>query len=102
MICKFPQNPPTAVQPGTHLLLNNLNIFDPKLSHCELQQLLLFDEKQSLGQPTDGYSCVYNVLGHVAIIVYGCLLLCNSLFEEVLKRSGTFEKSKKFSKIRQI
>ena len=42
------------------------------------------------------------ILGHVAIIVYGCLLLCNSLFQEVLKRSGTFEKSKKFSKIRQI
>ena len=46
------------------------------------------------------YSIV--LLGHVAIIVYGCLLLCNSLFQEVLKRSGTFEKSKKFSKIRQI
>ena len=42
------------------------------------------------------------ILGHVAIIVYGCLLLCNSLFQEVLKRSGTFEKSKKFFKIRQI
>ena len=40
------------------------------------------------------------LLGHVAIIAYDHLLLCNSLFQEVLKRSGTFEKSKKFSKIR--
>jgi hypothetical protein len=31
------------VQPGTHLLLKNLNIFDPKLSNCELQQLILFE-----------------------------------------------------------
>jgi hypothetical protein len=40
------------------------------------------------------------ILGHVAVIVYGCLLLCNSLFHEVLKRSGAFEKLKKFFKIR--
>ena len=47
------------------------------------------------------YRYVY-VLGHVAIIAYDRLLLCNSLFQEVLKRSGTFEKLKKFSKIREI
>jgi predicted HAD superfamily hydrolase len=49
-----------------------------------------------------GTRLILHVLGTVAIIVYGWLLLCNSLFQEVLKRSGTFEKSKKFFKIRQI
>jgi hypothetical protein len=34
---------------------------------------------------------VSDLLGHVAIIVYGCLLYSNSLFQDVLKRSGTFE-----------
>ena len=48
------------------------------------------------------WNIVVQLLGHVAIIAYDHLLLCNSLFQEVLKRSGTFEKSKKFSKIRQI
>jgi hypothetical protein len=37
------------------------------------------------------------ILGNVTIIIYGCLLIRNSLFQDVLKRSGTFEKSEKLS-----
>ena len=38
----------------------------------------------------------------VPIIVYGCSLRRDSLFQDVLKRSGTFENVIKFSQIEQI
>jgi hypothetical protein len=41
------------------------------------------------------------VLGHVTIIVYGCSSHMYSLFQDVLKRSGTFRNVVKFSQIGQ-
>ena len=42
------------------------------------------------------------LLGNVPIIVYGCSFRRDSLFQDVLKRPGTFKNVIKFSKIGQI
>ena len=42
------------------------------------------------------------ILGNVPIIVYGCSFRRDSLFQDVLKRPGTFKNVIKFSKIGQI
>ena len=44
----------------------------------------------------------YTVLGNVPIIVYGCSFRRDSLFQDVLKRPGTFKNVIKFSRIGQI
>ena len=46
--------------------------------------------------------CRVNILGNVPIIVYGCSFRRDSLFQDVLKRPGTFKNVIKFSKIGQI
>jgi hypothetical protein len=48
------------------------------------------------------YRALMHILGNVPIIVYGCLLHRNSLFQDVLKRSDTFENVVELSKIGQI